>query len=287
MTGGSKTIAVFLTLMILLLVPVGVQGLERPAAQQAAPAQDPGQDQPAESDKPEEFSKDPWLVKWERFRQATRDISQFDVKEGMFRMRFGLRFQGDGTMGFESQGLEDQYGHIPTTGRARRARVFADGDFLRRFHFRFEYDFGEDQGLKDAYVDGIFRNLLRFAELRVGNSQEPFGLEQYTSNYFRGFMETALPVAVFAPGHNLGVLLHALQARERMSWALGFYTNSRDTEDNNSTSEFTFTGRATGLPLYRNGGRRLLHLGLSVSQRKPSGDTVQYGARPEARFAPE
>ncbi len=287
MTGDSRTIALILTLMILLLMPVGVQGLERPAAQQAGQVPGPAQDQPAESDKPEEFSKDPWRVKWERFRKATRDISEFDYRDGMFRMRFGLRFQWDGTLGFESQGLEDQFGRIPTTGRARRARIFADGDFLRRYHYRFEYDFGEDQGLKDAYVDGIFQNILRVAELRVGNAKEPFGLEQHTSNYFRVFMEPALPVAVFVPGHNLGMTLHALQARERMYWAFGFYTNTQDTEDNNSSSDFTFTGRGTGLPVYRDGGRRLLHIGLSFSQRNPSGDTIEYNARPEARFAPQ
>ena len=45
-------------------------------------------------------------------------------------------------------------------------------------------------------------------------------------------------------------------------------------------NELSVSGR---LPVYRDGGRKLLHIGGSFSTRDPSGD-VQYRSRPEARF---
>jgi phosphate-selective porin OprO/OprP len=41
-----------------------------------------------------------------------------------------------------------------------------------------------------------------------------------------------------------------------------------------------------GLLLYKDEGKSLVHLGLSLSARKPAGNDVDYSARPEARFAP-
>ena len=36
--------------------------------------------------------------------------------------------------------------------------------------------------------------------------------------------------------------------------------------------------------MYRDEGRRLLHLGASFSSRNPSSDDTRYRSRPEARF---
>ena len=129
-------------------------------------------------------AKDPWLGRWQRFRTATRDISTWDFKEGMFRLLFGIRFQLDFTGGSESTALEQAVGPIEDSVNFRRATLFADGDIARRFHFRFEYDFAVDQGLKDAFIDNLGRQAMKSAALRVGHFKEPFSLERQTSRHY-------------------------------------------------------------------------------------------------------
>ena len=63
-------------------------------------------------------------------------------------------------------------------------------------------------------------------------------------------------------------------------------TNGKTTDDNRTNAALTLTGRISGLPMYRDEGRRLVHLGLGYSARDPLDDTQRFTARPEARFAP-
>ena len=234
----------------------------------------------------EAAANDPWLNKWARFRSATRDISTWDFNEGLFRMRFGFRFQGDGTAGSVSSDLEALVGEFENSFKTRRLRLFADGDFLRRYHFRFEHDFAADAGVKDAYIDNLFRYKLKSVAFRIGNFREPFSLERHSSSNDNAFQEWALPVQTFAPGRNLGIAGYGNHLQGRIGWSVGAFTNSKTTDDNRGSSSLTFTGRVAGLPSYRDEGKRLVHVGLSLSARAPTGNEVNYASRPEARFAP-
>ena len=243
------------------------------------------EDQEEEGEKKTE-EKETWLSKWGRFRSSLRDITEMDYKDGMLRGRFGFRMQLDAAAGYQSQNLEDRVGGIDDGLNIRRLRLFADGDFARRFHYRFEYDFGEDDGLKDAFVDDLFRAIFKFFALRVGNIQEPFSLDNVGSSNSNAFMENSLPDATIGPGHNFGYLLHGQHRKGRVQWAFGMFTNTQTTQDNQSTSDFTMTARSSGLPIYKQRGRRLLHVGVSLSLRSPKNNTVRYESRPESRWAP-
>jgi phosphate-selective porin OprO/OprP len=264
-------------------VPLGLPADEEPEPpeeEETAVADDATADE-----QPEE--KATWLDKWARFRKALRDISEMDYKEGMFRGRFGLRFQIDAVAGSESFGLKESLGDgtVDDGFHLRRARLFADGDFARRFHYRFEYDFAKDEGLKDAWVDDLFRGVFKYFALRVGNIQEPFSLENTGSSNFNGFLESSLPVATISPGRNFGYLFHGQHRKDRIQWAFGMFTNTQTTDDNRSNSNFTITARATGLPVYKRDGRRLVHIGVSASLRSPNNGIVSYGSRPETRWS--
>jgi phosphate-selective porin OprO/OprP len=264
----------------------------------AASAQtDTGDEQPADEaasqasagrtdSKADERELDGWMDRWVRFRAATREVRYIDFDEGLFRARIGFRFQVDGTTGTQNEALAMQAGEIDNTLDFRRLRLFADGDFLRRYHFRFEFDFAEDPGLKDAYVDGFLQPKLHVVTALLGNSREPFSLDRRTSSNYTGFLERSLPVGAFAPGHNPGAVLYGTPFHDRVTWAVGVFTSTNTVADNQSSSKFTLTGRATGLPVYKDHGRQLIHVGASLSLRNPSDGTVQYAARPEARFAP-
>jgi phosphate-selective porin OprO/OprP len=223
-------------------------------------------------------------AKWIRTREALRDFTNYDVNDGMFRLRMGVRFQIDGTAGWADDDLEARVGEIPSTARFRRGRIFAVGRFLRQFDYLLEYDFAADNGLKDAYIEGA--KYTKWVRWRIGQFKEPFSLDRQNSAYHFGFLEWPLPVQAIAPGRNLGLMVRHTEVNERLFWAVSATTNGKVTDDNRSNATFSFTGRVTGLPQYRDKGRRLVHLGLSLSIRNPKGDTAAIAARPEARFAP-
>jgi phosphate-selective porin OprO/OprP len=113
---------------------------------------------------------------------------------------------------------------------------------------------------------------------------EPFSLERQNSSHFGGFLERSLPVQTFAPGHNLGAMVHEAGEKGRITWAVGLFSWGKKDESNASSSLLSITGRFTGLPVYRDDGRQLLHLGVSFSSRNPVSDDTRYRSRPEARF---
>ena len=152
------------------------------------------------------------------------------------------------------------------------------------------FDFGADPGLGEVFVEGMDKGLdifgYRIGQFRVGIFQEPFSFERVTSSYYIGFLERSLPVWTFTPGNNVGYMVHDTAHKGRMQWAVGFYTFGQQNEANSSNSSLSVTSRVTGLPIYRDNGRRLLHFGASISAREPQGGTIQYRSRPEARFVP-
>jgi len=223
-------------------------------------------------------------ARWSRFRQATEDITRYDINDGMFRFQIGVRLQIDATLASESELLEAEVGTIGNDLSLRRARVFAEGRILRRMDFKFEYDGAVDDGVKDAYLEG--GRWLRFAKWRIGQFKEPFSLARQTSGNYLDFLEWALPVQALAPGRNWGLMLRHAELHNRLYWSFAAMTRGKTTDDNRDASKVTLTGRVSGLPIHSEDGKRLLHIGLSYSARKPSGASVSYFARPEARFAP-
>jgi phosphate-selective porin OprO/OprP len=72
---------------------------------------------------------------------------------------------------------------------------------------------------------------------------------------------------------------------ERATWAAGAFWDTNDFGDSAGSQGFNFAGRVTGLPVYADGGRRLVHLGAAYSVGNPDGD-VSFSQRPEAHLAP-
>jgi len=227
---------------------------------------------------------DSFRGRWMRVRTALQDATRYDLKDGMFRFSLGVRVQLDATFGNEDSHLEADVGDIPNSLNFRRGRIFAEGRLFRTLDFKLEYDFGADQSFKDAYLEGA--KFTKYFKWRIGQFKEPFSLARQTSAFNLGFMEWALPVPTFSPGRNIGLMLRHSEVNQRLFWAFAATTAGKTTDDNRSDANISFTGRLTGLPLMRDEGRRLVHLGISASVRNPGGDTAQFSTRPEARFAP-
>jgi phosphate-selective porin OprO/OprP len=120
---------------------------------------------------------------------------------------------------------------------------------------------------------------------RVGHFKEPLSLDQLTSDSYTMFIERSVMDA-FAPGRNTGFMVQNAPLEQRMTWAVGAFRETDDTTGNGFSDDATYnlTGRVTGLPWYESHGEKLLHLGLSASQRFKDDTSARFSQRPEVRL---
>jgi len=107
-------------------------------------------------------------------------------------------------------------------------------------------------------------------------------------------MERSLPTVAFAAGRNLGILFQDAVFGDRMTWAVGGFWNTgsqRVGEARDRIADgngYNLSARITGLLWYEDGGRRLLHLGLSYSHQSRDKDStnggVAYRTWPESKL---
>jgi len=226
-------------------------------------------------------------TKWGNFVAAVRGLSRYSLFDSKLKFRIGGRAQFDGTVGSGDTNYDENYGPIATDFGVRRFGLYAAGRF-NKFNFNLAFDLGPDWGFSDAWIEGSEGGLevwgAYLGKLRLGFMNEPFSLERQTSSYNNGFMERSLPVQTIAPGSNIGWMVHDSGRKGRFSWAFGMFSFGQSSEQNASKSTLSLTGRFTHLLKYRNEGRELIHVGVSLSSRSPTGGTLQYRSRPEARF---
>jgi phosphate-selective porin OprO/OprP len=170
----------------------------------------------------------------------------------------------------------------------RQARVNVSMIVKKLLEARFDIDFANVQSIKDNWIR--FTPIPVLDRFRFGYMKEPFSLEEATSSRFTTFMERALPVQAFSPGRNFGIRYDRAIPDERISWAAGVflntgsYSNIGDTKDQiDSRNGYSVSLRITGLPVYSDEGKRLLHLGLSYEHRWGA-DAIQINAYPESRL---
>ena len=172
-------------------------------------------------------------------------------------------------------------------------RPYATYDALE---FKLEIDFANVREIKDIWLR--FPKIPFLEYFTFGHMKEPFSLERSTSLTNITFMEWALPNEAFAPSRNIGIMFGNPVLDERMTLAGGGFLNTGSFSDagdaRNRLSEangYNLTGRVTGLPWYGEGGKRLVHLGLSYSHGvrddENEDDRVRFRARPESRITDE
>jgi phosphate-selective porin len=235
----------------------------------------------------DEIEYEPGKTKWKRFVQGFRGIARYNLFNGNLKFRLGARGQVDGTVGKGGEKYEEFYLPIENDFSVRRFEVYAIGR-VKKFNFNFAFEFGPDWGVNDAWIEGAEGGLevwgRYLGKLRVGWLNEPFSLQRQTSAYNLGFLERSLPVQTIAPGSNIGSMVHDSGPKGRFSWAVGIFSVGQSNDGNASASSLSLTGRITHLLWHRNDGRTLLHVGLSLSSRSPTGGDTRYRSRPEARF---
>jgi phosphate-selective porin OprO/OprP len=155
---------------------------------------------------------------------------------------------------------------------------------LDRLLFRVDYEFTESE-FRDVWVG--LRRLPWLGTVQFGYMKEPFSLEQATSSRFNTFTERSL-VNALVPRRNTGVLATNTLLDGRLRWEAGaFWVVDSFREDDNGSRGFDddwdLAARVTGLPIYQEGGRRLLLLGLSFHRRFVDSESVSFASSPESR----
>ncbi len=209
-----------------------------------------------------------------------KDGIRMDSVDGNIRLKMGGQLEYD--FGWiNGGGLENTLGDLQDGTEVRRARLYFSGTLYHDLAFKLQVDLsGGKADLEDAYMQ--FNNIPLVGSIRAGHFKEPFSLDELTSSKYTTFMERGLPKAM-APGHNVGIMAHDSILDQRMTWAAGLFYDVDDYGDANRDGGYNFTTRITGVPIYEDDGREVLHFGGSYSLRDPK-EGLRYRSRPEAHF---
>ena len=214
-------------------------------------------------------SADDWKWKWS-------NGFKLDSADKAFKLKFGGRIQADYTFvdaDSALSGLEDGF-------EFRRARLFFSGTIYERFEFKAQYDFNSDgPEFKDVYI-GIKND---WGTVRFGHFKEVFSLEEMTSSNNLSFLERSLPVQAFAPVRNSGIDFRGKKG-DKFNWGFGAFYDADDFAVSTSEDNINITGRIAFRPLYEDKGARMIHLGLSATQ-KDRESSIRFRARPEAHLS--
>ncbi|OJW08795.1 MAG: hypothetical protein BGO49_08395 [Planctomycetales bacterium 71-10] len=177
-------------------------------------------------------------------------------------------------------------------GDFRRMRLRADGRFWDNIDFVFEVNFANFQdfsntgqqvtigsvGLTDVNV--TFREVPILGNLKVGHLLPPISLEHMTSSNFVYYMERSPAFDAFINRFDYANGANAFDSffddRATLSAAI-LRTGSRTVNPFGAGAgdgEYGAAARATFLPIYKDEGRRLLHLGASLMHRALDEDST-------------
>ena len=200
------------------------------------------------------------------------------------QLRIGGRVQNDWAYFIDADdALEAEVGPLEDGTDFRRIWLELEGTLYERTIFAAHVDFvGGKTGVRNMFI-GV-KDIPVLGTVRVGNQQEPFGLEEITSNNNITFIERSL--ALFYPSYNGGVRMLRTLADKRMSLSAGVFRDTDDTGKFVSDDGYNLTARLTGLPYISEDSSRLVHLGVAASSQTTPNDVTQYRGRPDNRLAP-
>ena len=216
------------------------------------------------------------------FRAYWKEGIRMDSADQSVKLKLGGRILNDWVAFSADDAVDENFTPVGGT-EFRTSRFYMSGTIHDRVEFKAQYDFaGSDADFKDVWI-GI-KKIPGLGKFRIGHFKEPFGLELMNSSRYITFMERALTSSLM-PSRNTGFLFTNPLADERMTWAAGVFKDAPDTGTGLGSENYSLTGRVTGLPLYEDGGRRLVHLGLAYSRRNPILDRLRLRARPETHLS--
>ena len=133
----------------------------------------------------------------------------FESKDGNFSMSWNGRLQVASQYNFINDNYAEPIGHnLPNEMNngmnIRRARLGAEGTFMKIFDYKFEYDFSRGNGTVASGITDSFVRLNQNSAMsyKIGSFKEPFSLEEAASNRFLTFAERHMSVNAFVDNPN-------------------------------------------------------------------------------------
>lgn len=222
-------------------------------------------------------------------RAQWKDGLRFETLDKRYKLKLGGRMHYDFAF-FDpdsdtKSAVETGATRIEDGSEIRRARIEVSGEVGDAVEWATAVDFGSGTtNFRNMYV-GLKERLFG-ASVRAGQFKEPYGLEQITSSNNILFIERSLMNA-FVPSFNAGLMVFDALGSERMTWAIGAFRSASDAgEVSKGDGEWATTARITGLATIDEAGDDYVHLGLGLSRRSPTQDTITFSSKPEANLAP-
>ncbi len=205
---------------------------------------------------------------------------QFSTPDGEIQIAIGGRLQVDFGFFSEEDVVDEEQNDVDPEQdgvEMRRARLGVSGVIGGNIEFKTEYDFaGAKVAFKDAWVG--LKDAAFLGRLRIGHQKEPMGLETLTSSKYISFLERSFTSAL-TPSRNTGILSsHSLGEENQGTFSIGYFKDADGSANSQDDDQSSVTSRVTYLPLYEHAGKKLLHLGVSISARDSSDESVTYGS---------
>jgi phosphate-selective porin OprO/OprP len=202
----------------------------------------------------------------------------FSTPNKDFVSHLGVRFQYDSVWWDQNANTRSsaQIGNLQDGTFFRRIRPSWDGQAWEVMEWNVELALEQVSNnvptLDEVWV-GLF-NLPVIGSVRIGHIKVPQGFESYNSSKAQTYLERGPVFDAWWQEFGSGIVTTNSVLNQRATWAFAAYRQDNDNGVNatNNGADFQdgaygYTGRVTGLPVYENDGRCLLHLGASYTWR--------------------
>jgi phosphate-selective porin OprO/OprP len=158
----------------------------------------------------------------------------------------------------------------------RRFRIGLQGDVRDSMFYKIEMEFNDPNSptAKDAFIG--WRNLPVLQTLILGHQKRPLALDALTSSKYIVMMERPLALDAFNEDQRrFGVLAAGDDVKHcGLNWRYGVFALENAQDDGRivgDTHQMSVNGRVAATPVWRDGGREYLHLGLAGMHGNPDG----------------
>ena len=186
-------------------------------------------------------------------------------------------FQPFGRVHLDSTQFNDDKKDHANNSNFRRARLGFKGKLGKDFKYKSEVDFAEENvNFKEM---SLTYTGLETTDIKIGNQKPSLGMEQSTSSNYIMFMERSAAINAFTRSEIIGI--DTISSGDNWSLRAGIFNEDAGNDDTGEDEDVSFDvrGSINALGLYNPETNNVLHLGLGVSRRLPTG-SVRFKAKP-------